>query len=337
MLALLLAVAVQAPAEPPPPRPVPTGFADALGPGLAITVGVYGVGRSHPRGGLPGDAGGLPFADDGKARVLEGSLGAGFVIDASGGVVTAAHVVAGSDRIVVRLPDHRVVLAELLGVDVETDIALLRLPLALPAPPPVGRSAALRSGDWVLAVGEPFGFRRSVSAGIVGGTDRHVADDPELLFIQSDLTLSPGSSGGPLLDGHGAVVGMNSRVMLGGYGVGGVSLSVPIEVVLQIAAELRQRGAVQRPRLGAVFQDVPPPAALEAGRADTRGVLVGSVDPGSLAAQLGVEPGDIVVGMNGRAIGQSADLARALLSWRGAAGTRLTVWRGGRFRQLLLP
>jgi serine protease Do len=329
-----VAAATLAPAaEPAGARAAPSSFAPALARTLASIVGVYASVESPEfPGARPGrrtDAT-VEVDDD-----VHGSIGAGFAIDSSGLVVTAAHVVAGSTRIALKLPDRRVVAAEVAGIDSENDIALLKTGVALPLPP-FGRSSALRPGDWVLAVGEPYGFSRSVSAGIVGGTGRHVADEPELLFIQSDLALNPGNSGGPLLDASGAIVGMNSRTMIGGVGAVGVSLSLPIEIVVQIVAELREPGAVDRPRLGATFQDVSPPAALRAGRSHSQGALIGEVSGGGVGARIGLERGDIVVGMNGRAIGDSAELARALLAWRSLSDTSITVWRRGRFEELRL-
>jgi len=321
-------------------------FAAALGRGLPIALGVYGVSR---RDGAPYDEAPLPLAarsgllaveddeDAGKDRaLLRARIGAGFVVDVSGLAVTAAHVVADCERIVVRLPNQRVVVAEMIAEDPDTDIALIRLPLTFAAPPVFGRTAALRPGDWVLAVGDAYGMNRSVTAGIVGGMDRHFADDPELLFIQSDLSLNPGNSGGPLLDGSGAIVGMNLRTVVGAYGTPGVSLSIPIEVVLQIVAELKDAGAIRRPRLGAQFDDLSPPAAHLRGRAYASGALIALVGGSSLAERFGLRVGDIVVGMNGRAIGRSADLARALLAWRDPARTTFTIFRAGEYRELKL-
>lgn len=316
-----------------PPRMPPASFAPALRQGLSAAVGVFGVGLEYSAAELQ--------KSEARRRVGAGRvadrIGAGFVISgAEGLIVTASHAVAGSQRIAVRLPDRRIVAATLVGEDEMADIALLRVPLVLPEPPPQGRSAALRPGDWVLAVGEPYGLNRSVVAGIVGGTDRHFAEDQELLFIQSDLALNPGNSGGPLLDGSGAIVGMNTRTVVGSEGSGGVSLSIPIEIVMQIVGELRDQGHVARPRLGAEFDDVAPFVALDARRAYASGARVGEVGLDSLAERIGLQVGDIIVGMNGRPIGHSGDLARALLAWRSVSGTTLTVFREQAYLELRL-
>lgn len=310
-------------------------FAPALQRGLPWTIGVYATG-SRPAD--PAQAEPQPPADEvlpdpaDPEGLLDLRIGAGFFIDGLGHAVTAAHVVQQMQRTVVRLADQRVLAAEVVGIDDEADIALLRLPIdALPRPggrPPLGSAQRLRPGDWVLAVGEPYGLNRSVTAGVVGGKDRHFGDDHELLFIQSDLALNPGNSGGPLLDAGGAIVGLNLRTMAGVFGTPGVSLSVPIEIVLQIAAELQSSGRIRRPRLGAQFADLAPPMAVLQGLGQVQGALIVGVASGSLGERIGLRQGDVVVGMNGRPVGHSADLARLLLAWRQPLDTQFVVRRG---------
>jgi S1-C subfamily serine protease len=316
-LACGMVMAVQA-HETAATREAPASFAPALSRAAASVVGVYGI-----------DAG---------AQSNEPRIGAGFAVDAGGAIATSAHLVSGAQRILVRLPDKRIVQAELVGADAETDVAVIKVPPGSPlATPALGRSAALHAGDWVLAIGEPYGLTRSVSAGIVGGKDRHFTEDREVLFIQSDLALNPGNSGGPLVDASGAIVGMNARTLVSSScGTPGLSLSIPIEIVMQVVAELQSRGETVRPRLGAYFDDVPPPVAWAAGRADARGALILSVPHGSLAERFDLHVGDIVVTMNGRHIADSADFTHALLSWHSAAGSRITVFRAGELRQLAL-
>ncbi|MFC5499396.1 S1C family serine protease [Caenimonas terrae] len=305
----------------------PASFAPALARAFPLAVGVYAIGdRQRAKLGVEGE--------DETLQAVQ--VGSGFMLDASGTVATAAHVLEAATRVVVRLADGRVLPAEVVGEDPATDIAVLHVAASLPQAPVFGRSTTLQPGDWVLAIGEPFGLNRSVAAGIVSGKDRHFVDDSEVIAIQSDIAFNPGNSGGPLLDARGAIVGMNQRSILGPYGTPGVSLSAPIEVVQQIAAEL-QRGPIRRPRLGAQFNDLTAPEALDAGRPDARGALVSQVERGSLADRIGLRPDDIVVAMNGRPIASGADLARALLAWREAAGTRLVVVRDKAYRQLVLP
>jgi S1-C subfamily serine protease len=336
-LALLAACAVpahSAPADAGESGPQPSSFAPAIRRGLAVAVGVYGSGLAFSAA-----ESGSAATRGATARMAEprpaDRVAAGFIVSGSEGlIVTASHGIQGSERIAVRLPDQRIVAATLVGEDEEADIALLRVPVALAEPPPPGRSTALRMGDWVLAVGEPYGLNRSVVAGVVGGKDRHFAEDRELLFIQSDLALNPGNSGGPLLDSTGAVVGMNTRTVVGVYGGSGLSLSIPIEIVMQIVGELRAKGQITRPRLGADFDDVTPFAALAAQRSYASGALVTSVAIDSLAQQLDLRTGDIIVGMNGRPVAHSADLVHLLLGWRTVDGTVIVVMREGQLVQL---
>jgi len=324
---LLSACAAMAPAT-DAMRPAPHGFATAAARGLDIAVGVYGLRTADAH------ADDTPPRDDEVAD----RVAAGFIVSGNPAlIVTAAHAVSdGVERILVKLPDQRIASATLVGDDEAADIALLKIDVPLAQPPAPGRSSSLRPGDWVLAVGEPYGLNRSVVAGIVGGKDRHFAEDFDLLFIQTDVALNPGNSGGPLLDVNGKVVGMNTRTVVSTLGSNGLSLSIPIEIVMQVVEELRASGQVSRPRLGARFDDVSPRAAMQAHRPTAKGALVLSVDAASIGARLGLAAGDIIVGMNGRAVESSGDLVRALLAWRSERGTQLTVYREGRYQELTL-
>ncbi|MGY4829093.1 S1C family serine protease [Sphaerotilaceae bacterium SBD11-9] len=317
------------------------GFSEALRAALPSVVSVYGDGPAEERGGVEFE----PQATRRAPRVERSpwsgtstpvTIGAGFFLDAEGTFVTAAHVVMNAPRVLVKTADLRVAVAELVGADEETDIAVLRVRGLQSAVPTFGRSAASRPGDWVLAVGEPFGLQRSVVAGIVAGRTRHFAEDTEGFFIQSDIALNPGNSGGPLLNSSGAIIGMNLRTVVGPYGTAGVSLSIPIGIVLQVAQEL-QHGGTKRPRLGAGFEDVAPSAALAAGRRYASGALITELSDDGHGRALGLQLGDIVVGMNGHPIEDSADLARWLMAWRELPGTRLVVWRAGAYRLLRAP
>ena len=287
-------------------------FAPAVARGAPIAVGIYSLfGHADPEA----------FGEE-KVAVV----GAGFLLSADGDIVTAAHLIGDSPRVIVRLQGGRLMEATVVGVDDDTDIALLKLPGPADAAPTIGRSIDLRPGDWVLAIGEPFGMSQSVSAGIVSGHGRHLADEGETLFLQSDVSLNPGSSGGPLLDATGRVVGMNVSRMLG-EGGGGVSLTIPIEIVSQVAGELKVPSQRRRPRLGARYTDVTPAQAVARGRSYAHGVVIVGIDEESLAGRLGLREGDLVVGVNGRPIGDSSDMVRALLAWRVDTKVQLTVFR----------
>lgn len=292
---------------------MPASFATAFQRGSAWSVGIYMF--------VPGDE--------------EPRVGAGFMVDDKGSIATVAHLLGQTQQILVALPDKRLVVAEVEGRDATADIALLRVDAAARTRPVLARAGSLQVGDWVIAVGEPFGLERSVSAGIVSGKDRHFGDDGELLFIQSDVALNPGNSGGPLLDAAGAIVGMNARTIVGPVGTPGASLAIPIEIVMQVVEELRRDNPLPpRPRLGAQFEDVPPLTAWAAGRDNVSGALILSAPHGTLAERLQLRAGDIVTMMNGRPISGSADLVHALLAWRSAVDVQLRVQRDG--RELLL-
>lgn len=286
----------------------PASFAAAVQRGTAWSVGVYVF---------------VPGEEDPR-------VGAGFLVDDKGSIATAAHLFGETQQILVALPDRRLLAAELEGRDEAADIALLRITPAPRTNPELAHAGSLRVGDWVLAVGEPFGLERSVSAGIVSGVDRHFGDDVELMFIQSDVALNPGNSGGPLLDASGAIVGMNARTIVGPIGTPGASLAIPIDIVMQILGELRRDSpAPARPRLGAQFDDVPPLKAWAAGRNASSGALLLTVPHGSLAEQLKLRAGDIVTMMNGHPVSNSAELVRVLLAWRSVPQTRIVVHRAG--------
>ncbi|HEY8880668.1 MAG TPA: trypsin-like peptidase domain-containing protein [Roseateles sp.] len=296
-----------------PRQALPSSFAPAYERGASWSVGVYVF---------------MPGEDDPR-------VGGGFFVDDQGGIATAAHLLGAAQQILIALPDRRVLAAALEGRDDASDIALLRISPPLHMQPVFGHADQLRVGDWVMAVGEPFGLEHSVSVGVVSGKDRHFGDDGELLFIQSDVALNPGNSGGPLLDASGAIVGMNARTIVGPIGTPGASLAIPIDIVRQIVAELRSDGpGRERPLLGAQFDDVPPLTAWTRGRRETTGSIILSVPRGSVAEQLRLRAGDIVTMMNGRPIRGSADLVTALLAWRKLPGTRIVVQRAG--EQVLL-
>lgn len=333
LIAAPLLALLSACASVPPPAVPGAGFAAALARAAPFAVGVYGIAR-NPSPTVPANS--PADSERGEPVLPYARIGAGFFIDNQGFLVTAAHVVADCDEVIVKLADQRVVPATMVGLDADTDIAVLRIASPGPVVPPLGRSTALRPGHWVLSVGEPYGLNGSVAAGIVGGTDRHFSDDPELLFLQSDLALNPGNSGGPLLDTGGDIVGMNMRTVVSAYGTPGVSLSIPIEIVLGVVAELRSSGRIARPRLGAEFDDLSAHLALARGRSTTQGALITIVRRGSLAERMGMKVDDIVVSMNDRPVASSADLARSLLGWRQTRGTRVVVLRGEKVVSLAL-
>ena len=254
-----------------------------------------GPGRPGPRG--PGPGGGV-------------SQGTGFLISADGYVLTNHHVVAGADDIVVRLNDRNEFAAELVGSDPLSDIALLKVEgKGLPVLR-IGDSRGLKPGQWVVAIGSPFGFDHSVTAGVVSGVGRRSLDPSQqyVPFIQTDVAINRGNSGGPLLNTRGEVVGVNSQIFSNSGGYMGVSFAIPIEVAMNAVRQLRETGKVVRGQLGVRIQDVARENLAELGLTRPVGAFVDSVENGSAAARAGIRPGDVITAFNGREISRSAEL-----------------------------
>jgi len=238
------------------------------------------------------------------------SQGTGFIISADGYVLTNHHVVEGADEIVVRLTDRNELKAELVGSDPLSDIALLKVKgQGLPVLK-IGDSRSLKPGQWVLAIGSPFGFDHSVTAGIVSGVGRRSLDPSQqyVPFIQTDVAINRGNSGGPLLNVRGEVIGVNSQIFSNSGGYMGVSFAIPIEVAMNAVRQLRDTGKVVRGQLGVRIQDVTRENAAELGLDRPGGAFVDSVENGSAAARAGIRPGDVITRFNGREIARSAEL-----------------------------
>ena len=238
------------------------------------------------------------------------SQGTGFIISADGYVLTNHHVVDGADEIVVRLSDRNELKAELVGSDPLSDVALLKVKgVGLPVLR-IGDSRSLKPGQWVLAIGSPFGFDHSVTAGIVSGVGRRSLDPSQqyVPFIQTDVAINRGNSGGPLLNVRGEVVGINSQIFSNSGGYMGVSFAIPIEVAMNAVRQLRDTGKVVRGQLGVRIQDVTRENAAELGLDRPVGAFVDSVENGSAAARAGVRPGDVITRFNGREVARSAEL-----------------------------
>lgn len=251
----------------------------------------------------PGDAG-----DDGSDPLTAESLGSGFIISADGEVLTNYHVIRNAAHIRVRLADRRVLPARLLGADPATDVALLKIRTqALPVAA-IGDARRLRAGQWVIAIGSPFGFDHSVTAGIVSAQGRVIGSERYVPYIQTDVPINPGSSGGPLFDLHGRVVGMNAEIYSDSGGYQGVSFAIPINLAIEVARQLRRHGRVVRGWLGVDIVDVQPEAAAALHLAHPQGALVRRVSAGSPAARAGLRPGDVIVAYDGVEVANSESL-----------------------------
>ena len=245
---------------------------------------------------------------DGTEPAEENSLGSGFIISPDGYIITCAHVTDGAREILVRLNDRREFNARLVGSDRRSDIALVKIESTGLPVIAVGDAGRLQVGEWVLAIGSPFGFDSSATAGIVSAKGRTLPSENYVSFIQTDVPINPGNSGGPLFNLKGEVVGVNSQIYSGTGGFMGVSFAIPIDAAMNIGAQLKREGRVRRGWLGVSLQDVSLALAGAYGLDKPRGALVADVLPKGPAAKSDLRPGDIVVEYEGKAIGRSSDL-----------------------------
>jgi len=269
-----------------------------------------------------------------RDRVASGS---GFIISSDGEVLTNHHVIDGADQVIVRTPDRREFVAKVIGSDPQADIALLRIDAkGLPSLKP-GASKALRPGEWVFAIGSPFGFLdNTVTVGVVSGVGRRSLDASQQYtpFIQTDVAINRGNSGGPLLNTRGEVVGINSQIFSNSGGYMGVSFAIPIEVAMNSARQLRASGHVSRGQLGVAIQNVDREFAKTLGLDRSVGALVSSVTPDSAADKAGIKVGDVILALNGTEILQSSDLPPLVGNTAPGAKVTLRVLRDGKTRDV---
>ena len=263
------------------------------------------------------------------------SLGSGFVISKDGYILTNEHVVEGADEITVKLTDKREYKAKVIGTDKRTDIALIKIEPtgALPAVK-FGDPAKLKVGEWVIAIGSPFGFENTVTAGIVSGKGRIMQDANLVPFIQTDVAINVGNSGGPLFNMRGEVVGINSRLFSPTGTYLGIAFAIPIDVALDVQTQLQAKGKVSRGKIGVAIQEVSRDLATSFGLDKPRGALVVSVEKGSPAERAGVESSDIITRFDGKPIEAQSDLPRFVASVRPGAKSELEVWRKGAARSM---
>ncbi|KHF24452.1 periplasmic serine protease [Solemya velum gill symbiont] len=269
---------------------------------------------------IPEMPGGAPFDDllkrffgeqfdfDQMPDFKSESLGSGFIISEDGYVMTNHHVVNDADEVIVRLADRREFTAEIIGSDKQTDVALLKIDADGLPTVKVGNGADLKVGEWVLAIGSPFGFDHSVTAGIVSAKGRSLPEENYVPFIQTDVAINPGNSGGPLFNLDGEVVGVNSQIYSRSGGFMGLSFSIPIEVAMNVADQLRSKGKVSRGWLGVLIQDVTRELAESFDMEKPMGALVARVMPDSPAEKAGMQVGDIIIRFNGKPVEKSSKL-----------------------------
>lgn len=264
------------------------------------------------------------------------SLGSGFIISNDGYILTNAHVVDSADEVTVRLTDKREFKARTIGADKRTDVALIKIEASGLPVVKLADTSQLKVGEWVVAIGSPFGFDNSVTAGIVSAKGRSLPQENYVPFIQTDVAINPGNSGGPLFNMRGEVVGINSQIYSRSGGYMGVSFAIPIDVAMEIQSQLRASGKVSRGRLGVVIQEVSKELADSLGLSKPIGAVVNAVEKGGPAEKAGLEPGDVILKFDGKTINNSADLPRMVGATRPGTRSVVQVWRKGATREIAI-
>ncbi|MGB5570409.1 MAG: Do family serine endopeptidase, partial [Sedimenticolaceae bacterium] len=236
------------------------------------------------------------------------SLGSGFVVSSDGYILTNYHVVADADEVQVRFSDRRFFDAKVIGSDKDSDVALIKIEATDLPTVKIGKSSELKVGEWVLAIGSPFGFDHTVTAGIVSAKGRSLPSENYVPFIQTDVAINPGNSGGPLFNLDGEVIGVNSQIYSRTGGFMGLSFAIPIELAMNVADQLRQHGRVSRGYLGVLIQDVDHNLADSFGMAQPYGALISKIMPESPAAKAGLQVGDVILSFNGQRLLKSSQL-----------------------------
>ena len=326
------------------PRPVGPDFADLAARVAPAVVRISVIGHTEATPvDMPPEFRGTPFerffqqrqgpqerqGPQGGGRRTMGQ-GSGFIVDGAGYVVTNNHVVGEADAVRVELADGRQLPGKVVGTDPKTDLALLKIEAGGPLPTVAfGNSDQLRVGEWVLAMGNPFGLGGTATAGIVSARGRQIGAGPYDDFIQTDASINPGNSGGPLFNTAGEVVGVNAAIFSPSGGNIGIGFAVPSSLAQSVIAQLKDSGRVERGWLGVSMQAIDPTLASALGVSDSKGALIGAVETDGPAARAGLQPGDIVTGFNGRPIVAPRDLAEAVGAVKPGAAVSIAVLRDG--------
>jgi serine protease Do len=292
------------------------------------------VARATPFPGLPESD---PFFDffrrfsppnqpQGEAPLQRGQ-GSGFVVDPDGLILTNAHVVADATEVTVKLTDRREFDAKVIGVDRRTDVAVLRIDARDLPSVRIGDPGKLKVGEWVIAIGSPFGLENSVTSGIVSAKSRSLPDGTYVPFIQTDVAVNPGNSGGPLFNMRGEVVGINSQIFSRTGGYMGLSFAIPIDMAMNVKDQLVAHGSVTRGRIGVNIQEIDQALANSFGLSKPQGALVSRVEPGSPAEKAGIRAGDVILGVNGQQLQQLSELPATIAEIKPGTSIQLQVWR----------
>ncbi|MEN9321923.1 MAG: hypothetical protein RL039_1736, partial [Pseudomonadota bacterium] len=280
------------------------------------------------RPGPQGNEGG----DDGESQ--PSGVGSGFILSSDGYIMTNAHVVEGASEVMVTLADKREFKAKIVGADKRTDVAVVKIDAkGLPAIK-IGDVNRLKVGEWVMAIGSPFGLENTVTAGIVSAKQRDTGD--YLPFIQTDVAINPGNSGGPLINMRGEVVGINSQIYSRSGGFMGISFAIPMDEAIRVSDQLRATGKVSRGRIGVQIGPVDKEVAESIGLGSATGALVSAVEPDSPAAKAGLQAGDVIVQFNGTKIDKVSDLPRLVGNTKPGSKVSLTIFRRGKQQQLAI-
>jgi len=270
--------------------------------------------------------------NSGKPQEADRGVGSGFIIESNGLILTNAHVVEGATTIYVTLTDKREFKAKLLGLDKRTDVAVVKIEARDLPKLPLGDSSKVRVGEWVLAIGSPFGLENTVTAGIVSAKSRDTGD--YLPFIQTDVAVNPGNSGGPLLNTAGQAIGINSQIFSRSGGYMGISFAIPIDEAMRVAEQLRTNGKMTRGRIGVALGEMTKEIAESLGLGKPRGAYVRNVESNGPAAAGGIEAGDVILSFNSREINKSTDLPRVVGDTKPGTTATVQVWRKGNSRDL---
>jgi serine protease Do len=266
-------------------------------------------------------------------------IGSGFIISADGYVLTNAHVVADASEVTVKLTDRREFAAKVIGVDKHSDVALIKIKATDLPVVHFGDPARIRPGQWAIAIGSPFGFENSVTAGVISAIGRPLPDDSGtsfVTFIQTDAAVNPGNSGGPLFNLDGQVIGINSQIYSRTGGYMGMSFAIPIDIALNVKDQLLKNGKVNRSRIGVSVQDIGQQLAQTFGLATPHGALVSQVEPQSPGERAGLKPGDVITSVNGRPIDHSYDLPAVISQLPPGTEAKLGVWHDRKATDVLV-